>query len=124
MSTIRRMFTYHEKLSILSRHFQEGVSISELARVNKINPVTLYSWKRQMNKKNSHDEQVDIKKIIEENAKLKEQNKSLKKIIGEQVLDIDCLKDLNEFLKKKDLERLLKKPESSSEKTSNIAKKE
>lgn len=124
MSTVRRIFTYEEKISILSRHFQEGVSISELARVNSINPVTLYSWKYKMSNKPKKDNLLDVKKILEENAELKKQNKSLKKIVGEQVLDIDCLKDLNEFLKKKDLERQLKKQESSSKKTSATQKEE
>lgn len=124
MSTMRRMFTHAEKMSILSRHFKEGVSISELARVNRVNPVTLYSWKRKMNDKPKKQDFVDIKKILEENAELKKQNKSLKKIVGEQVLDIDCLKDLNEFLKKKDLERQLKRQESSSQKTPNTSKGE
>ena len=124
MTTYRRTFTHHEKISILSRHFQEGVSISELARVNDINPVTLYSWKRLMNNKPKKDELPDIKKLLDEINELKKQNKSLKKIVGEQVLDIDCLKDLNEFLKKRDLERQLKKQESSLKKTPSTQKGE
>lgn len=124
MSTIRRIFTYEEKISILSRHSKEGVSISELARVNSINPVTLYSWKYQMKSKPKKDEAPDFKELIAEVDELKKQNKSLKKIVGEQVLDIDCLKDLNEFLKKKDLERQLKKQENSLKKTAATQKEE
>jgi hypothetical protein len=55
---------------------------------------------------------------------LKKQIKSLKKIVGEQVLDIDCLKDLNEFLKKKNLEAELKRQENSLKKTPAIKKPE
>ena len=124
MSTTRKIFDHAEKMSILSRHFKEGVSISELARVNSVNPVTLYSWKRQMSKKSEKQELLDIKKILEENEKLKKQNKSLKKIVGEQVLDIDCLKDLTEFLKKKELEAQLKQQESSSQETPGTKKQE
>ena len=122
MSRIRRMFTHDEKMSILSRHFKEGVSISELARVNSINPITLYSWKCKMSDKPKKQDLVDIKKILEENAELKKQNKSLKKIVGEQVLDIDCLKDLNEYLKKRALEEQLKKQKASSKKIRSTKK--
>ena len=117
MTIYRRKFTHQEKISIISRHFKEGISISELARVNDIHPVTLYSWKRHMSKKPKEDDLLNIKKILEENAELKKQNKSLKKIVGEQVLDIDCMKDLIEFLKKKELGAQLKKQKSSSKKT-------
>ena len=123
MSTIRRMFTHDEKISILSRHFKEGVSISELARVNHINPVTLYSWKRKMSKKTKKSS-IDLNELVDENEMLKKQIKSLKKIVGEQVLDIDCLKDLNEFLKKKNLEAELKRQENSLKKTPAIKKPE
>ena len=123
MSTIRRMFTHDEKMSILCRHFKEGVSISELARVNNISPITLYSWKRKMNNKPKKADLPEIKELIKQIENLKKENKSLKKIVGEQVLDIDCLKDLNEFLKKRELKEQLKKQKLSSEKTPSTKKR-
>jgi len=92
MSTVRRTFTHQEKLSILSRHFKEGVSISEL--------------------------------VLEQLSELKKENNSLKRIVGEQALDIDCLKDLNDFLKKKELEEQLKQQENSSQETQDTEKSE
>ena len=123
MSTVRRTFTHQEKLSILSRHFKEGVSISELARVNSVNPVTLYYWKRQMSKKPKAN-LPDIKELLEQLSELKKENNSLKRIVGEQALDIDCLKDLNDFLKKKELEEQLKQQENSSQETQDTEKSE
>ena len=117
MTIYRRSFTHQEKISIISRHFEEGISISELARVNDIHPVTLYSWKRHMSGKNKKNDALDPKKLLEELNALKKENKNLKKIVGEQVLDIDCMKDVIEFLKKKELEAQLKKQKSSSKKT-------
>jgi transposase-like protein len=117
------MFTHQEKISILSRHFKEGVSISELARVNQINPVTLYYWKRQMSDKPKEPELPKIRELLSHIHDLQKENKSLKKIVGEQVLDIDCLKDLNEFLKKRALQEQLKKQKSSSKKIKDTPKK-
>ena len=122
MSRIRRMFTHDEKMSILSRHFKEGVSISELARVNSINPITLYSWKRKMSDKPKKSDLPEVQELLKQIENLKKENKSLKKIVGEQVLDIDCLKDLNEFLKKRDLEEQLKRQKLSSKKTRSTKK--
>ena len=124
MTIYRRSFTHQEKISIISRHFEEGISISELARVNDIHPVTLYSWRRHMSDKPKKDDTVDMKKLVEELNALKKENKSLKSIVGEQVLDIACLKDLNEFLKKRELEQQLKKQKNSSKKISNTSKGE
>ena len=124
MTIYRRRFTHNEKIELISRHLNEGISISELARLNDIHPVTLYYWKRSMNGKNKKSDDINIKELLNEVNKLKNENKRLKKVVGEQVLDIDCLKDLNDFLKKKQQEEMLKKQKNSSEKIKITKKSE
>ena len=103
-----------QKFNILSEHFEKGTPISELARLHGIHPITIYQWKRSMGDKPKSE--IDIQKLIEENNELKKKGKRLTKAIGELALDNQILKDLNEFLKKRQREQELKKQEDSLKK--------
>jgi len=103
-----------QKFNILSEHFEKGTPISELARLHGIHPITIYQWKRSMGDKPKSE--IDIQKLIEENNELKKKEKRLTKAIGELALDNQILKDLNEFLKKRQREQELKKQEDSLKK--------
>jgi len=51
---------------------------------------------------------VNVEKLLQELNELKKKNKQLTKALGEVTLDNQCLKDINDFLKKKQAEDLLK----------------
>jgi transposase-like protein len=104
-----------QKNLIVAEHFQSGISISELARKNQVNPAILYNWKVRM-KKNTESESKDVREILDEVEKLRQENSKLKKALGEATLDITLQKDIIEFLKKKDLEARLKKQKNISRK--------
>jgi transposase-like protein len=106
--------------NILLEHTQNGVSISELARKYGINPATIYVWKR--NTMSSNDTQSSVKELLSKLASLEKENKTLKRALGEKELDIQLLKDLTDFLKKKDLERKLSSPKNSYKKIKTTRK--
>lgn len=109
MTIQRKRYTEQQKISILEPHFQKGISISELGRINNIHPVNLYQWKRAMNSKSKSQEKnkIDVEELIKENEKLRKDKNHLTMAIGELTLDNQCLKDINAFLKKKNLEDAL-----------------
>ena len=102
------------KFNILKDHFENGTPISQLARINGIHPITIYQWKRAMGEK--PEEKIDMEKVLEELNQLRKDKKQLTEALGELTLDNQCLRDLNEFLKKRQQAQLLKKPGNSSKK--------
>jgi len=87
MELNRKRISREQKFNILSEHEENGTPISELARLHGIHPITIYQWKCQMSDKPKQD--------------MKKKNKQLTNALGEVTLDNQCLKDINEFLKKK-----------------------
>jgi transposase-like protein len=116
MDLNRKRASFELKNRILQEHFDRGTPISELARINQIHPITIYQWKRKMAEENNKSD-IDLKSLLQEMEQLKKQNKQLTKALGELTLDIQCLKDINEFYKKKQIENQLKKQKNSSSKT-------
>lgn len=102
----RKRITRDQKFNILTDHLEKGTPISELARIHGIHPVTIYQWKRAMNDKPK--ESVNLEQILQELNDLRKKNKQLTKALGELSLDNQCLQDINEFLKKKQMEEQLK----------------
>jgi transposase-like protein len=117
MQIYRKRITKEQKFNILTDHFKNGTPISELARLNGIHPVTLYQWKRLMgDKKENSPVDKNLDEIKAELEKLRSENKKLTKALGELTLDHQCLKDVNEFLKKKYHNHLLEQQKNSSKK--------
>ena len=110
----RKRVSKEQKFIILKEHFDKGTSISELARINNIHPITLYHWKRQM--ADQPEEKINIQEILSELQKLKKDNERLTKALGNAHLDIECSKEIIEILKKKSQEHLLKQPKKFSKK--------
>jgi len=105
MELNRKRISKEQKFNILTEHIENGTPISELARLHGIHPITIYQWKRQMSEKPKQD--LNVEKLLQELNDLKKKNKQLTKALGEVTLDNQCLKDINEFLKKKEEEDLL-----------------
>jgi len=110
----RKRLSNDQKYLILSEHFEKGISLSELARLHQVHPITLYNWKRQMSQKKNETE-LNPDEILAENEKLKKENASLKKALGSVSHEKEVLKDINDFLKKKYREQELKKQKNISE---------
>lgn len=111
----RKRHSIDQKHLILQDHFENGVSISELARKHQIHPITIYNWKKQMSDKKKEDE-IDVHEILAENEKLKKEIASLKKSLGTVSHEKEVVKDINEFLKKRYREQQLKKQKNTSKK--------
>ena len=78
-----RRFTDEQIVAILKEH-EAGVTAEELARIHGVSRNTIYNWK----KKYGGLDVSDTKRL----SQLEEENRRLKKMVAEQLLDIDALK--------------------------------
>lgn len=111
----RKYFTQEKRHLIVKEHFSTGISIPVLARKYGIHAITLYAWKRNMNQKKDQSE-IDpefIKKLIEENDKLKGEVHFLKAKVGDLAIRNDILKDAVEIAQKKVILKALQLPKKS-----------
>jgi putative transposase len=75
-----------EKIISVLKEAEAGAKVSELCRKHGISDATFYTWR----KKYQGLEVAEAKKL----KKLEEENARLKKIIGEQAIDIQMLKEV------------------------------
>ncbi len=111
----RKHFTHVRKQLIVKEHFSTGISIPVLARKYGIHAITLYGWKRNMNQKKNQSE-IDpeaIKKLVEENDRLKSENKNLMAKVGDLSIRNDILKEGLDFAQKKAILKALESPKKS-----------
>ncbi|MFP5519240.1 MAG: transposase [Bdellovibrionia bacterium] len=111
----RKFFTQEKKQQIVNEHYSQGISIPVLARKYGVHAITLYSWKRQMNSKKT-DTEINpefIQKLIEENDRLKNENKDLMAKVGKLTIKNDILKDGLEIAQKKAILKALQSPKKS-----------
>lgn len=81
----RRQFSENQIVRILEE-FEDGKSVEELCREYNVARSTIYMWR----KKYGGIDKPMLKKLKE----LQKENARLKKIVVQQALDIDNLKDL------------------------------
>ncbi|MCK5072708.1 MAG: transposase [Bacteriovoracaceae bacterium] len=95
----RRQFSKEQKCAILAEYFERKSSMVSIAREHGIHAVTLANWKREMSDK---DPKMNHSKadLIAEVEKQKEENKRLKKIVGDLSLDKEILQEAIEIFKK------------------------
>ena len=111
----RKYFTQEKKQLIVQEHYSSGVEIPVLARKYGIHAITLYAWKRQMKHKKVPSE-IDpefIRKLIEENDRLKNENQNLKAKVGDLAVRIDILNDGMDIIQKKAALNALGSPKRS-----------
>ena len=114
-SSRRKHFTQQKKELIVQEHYSTGLSVAVLARKYGIHAITLYGWKRQMNHKKKQTE-VDpefIQKLVEENDRLRDENKNLLSKVGDLSIRVDILKDAVEIAQKKAILKALQSPKKS-----------
>ena len=114
-SSRRKYFTQEKKELIVNEHYSTGISLPVLARKYGVHAMSLYNWKRQM--KDKKDESAIspefIRKLIEENDRLNNENKNLKAKIGDLAIKNDILKDGMEIVQKKAALKALQPPKKS-----------
>lgn len=114
-SSRRKYFTQEKKELIVNEHYSTGISLPVLARKYGVHAMSLYNWKRQM--KDKKDESAIspefFRKLIEENDRLKSENKNLKAKIGDLAIKNDILKDGMEIVQKKAALKALQPPKKS-----------
>jgi putative transposase len=104
MSTNRRKFTVEQKLQIIQEADQLGNVITY--RKHGLSPSVLLRWREQFNQGGATSLQPQYHKVDPELRALQEENARLKKIIGNQALELEFK---SELLKKSDAhERRLK----------------
>ena len=81
----RNRFSERQIVRILEE-FENGKSVEEICRENNVGRSTIYLWR---NKYGGMDKPL-LKKLKE----LKKENTRLKKIVAQQVLDLDSMKEL------------------------------
>ena len=114
-SSRRKHFTQQKKEMIVQEHYSTGLSVAVLARKYGIHAITLYGWKRQMNHKKKQTE-IDpefIQKLVEENDRLRDENKNLLSKVGDLSIRVDILKDAVEIAQKKAILKALQSPKKS-----------
>ena len=82
----RKRFTESPIIAILNEA-EAGMTIKDLARKHGIAQQTYYTWKR----KYGGMQVSDAKRLRE----LEEENRRLKRLVADQALDIQILKDVN-----------------------------
>lgn len=81
----RSRFTEEQIIGIL-RQAEAGMRVVDLCRQNGISDATFYKWRSKFGGMNV----PDAKRL----RRLEEENARLKKLVGEQALDISVLKDV------------------------------
>ena len=82
----RSRFTEEQIIGVLKEH-EAGVKTAELCRKHGISSATFFKWKA----KYGGMDVSDAKKL----KALEEENRQLKKLLAETMLDVAMLKDLN-----------------------------
>ena len=81
----RKKFSEGQVVKILAE-FENGKSVDEICRENNVGRSTIYLWR---NKYGGMD-----KPLLKKLKGLEKENSRLKKIVAQQVLDLDSMKDL------------------------------
>ncbi|SRR5258706_1681483 len=97
MSKSRRTFSVEQKLQVIQEADQIGVT--QVLRKHNLSYSVFQRWKNQFNEGGSVSLQPQYRKIDPELRALQEENARLKKIIGNQALELEFK---TELLKKSD----------------------
>ena len=81
-----KRYTEEQIIAVL-KEWESGISIGDLARKHGLSENTLYRWKS----KYGGMEASDAKRL----KSLEDENRRLKRLVADQALDIQILKDIN-----------------------------
>lgn len=92
--TTKRVIPPDEKMQILNEGMQPGAVVTEICRKHGIGSSTYYKWKREAVSGMREAVAGPNREVIA----LKQENARLKKLVAEEALLIDRLRELNETL--------------------------
>ncbi len=92
--TTKRVIPASEKMAILNEGMQPGAVITEICRKYSIASSAYYKWKREALQGMKEAVAGPSKEVIA----LKQENARLKKLVAEEALVIDRLRELNETI--------------------------
>ena len=92
--TTRRSFSAQEKMEILNEGMQPGTTAVEVCRKHGISASLYYKWKRDAERGMRDAVSGPSREVVA----LKQKNARLKKLVVEEALLIDRLRELNETL--------------------------
>lgn len=102
-SARRQYLSKSQKEQILKEHLEQGTPISQLARKNGINAVTIYLWKRNMRNEDDTITPAKIRELLLENSTLKNENRQLKFKVADLAVTNDILTEAIDISKKREL---------------------
>jgi transposase-like protein len=98
MGKSRRIFSVEQKLQIIQE--AEQIGVTQVLRKHNLSHSVFLRWKNQFNEGGTVSLQPQYRKIDPELRALQEENARLKKIIGNQALELEFK---TELLKKSDV---------------------
>ena len=102
-SARKQYLSKSQKEQILKEHLEQGTPISQLARKNGINAVTIYLWKRNMKNEDDTITPAKIRELLLENSTLKNENRQLKFKVADLAVTNDILTEAIDISKKREL---------------------
>ena len=82
----RSRFSDEQKIRILTK-YRSGKTTKEICAQHNLSPATLYNWQRKYG-------DMDIQEARKHKA-IEEENERMKRIIADQAMQIDILKEIN-----------------------------
>ena len=80
-------FTEEQIVAIVRESEREGVTVAQVAKKHGITETTLFRWRKRFGGLTA-SQATELRQLQHENARLK-------KLVAQQALDIDSLKDIN-----------------------------
>jgi transposase-like protein len=94
--TAKRVISADEKMTILNEGMLPGANVTEICRRHNIGTSTYHKWKRSAVQGMKEAVAGPSREVMA----LKQENARLKKLVAEEALVIDRLRELNETLAK------------------------
>lgn len=114
----RKTFSKAKKMEILREINKGSTSLSDLARIHDIHPVTIYSWKRTLRETMKKSEEPNVSEILKENERLKLENLALKETVSDLAVRKRIVECANDILKRAQLKKKLSLQKKSSKSSS------
>lgn len=99
-SARKQYLSKSQKEQILKEHLEQETPISQLARKNRINAVTIYLWNRNMKNEDDTITPAKIRELLLENSTLKNENRQLKFKVADLAVTNDLLTEAIDISKK------------------------
>ena len=100
MGKQRKSWSVEQKLTIVMSALNEQQSVAELSREHGVNENQIYRWKEQFIE--SGRQGLNGSRVQSVDQRLEAENEQLKKLLGQQALELDIVKKLSRLLPRSD----------------------